>query len=143
MDEYINAWEAMSDVVATKITSSNSSSFKSLIGSCKWYGGTEYGMNYNLVYGSFDAKDFINKLSSNSTFNPGSSYITALNNAFSKLVIKNVKGSSAGNSNGLCLFYAYGGYCYQSIYYTAEMTKLTSWREKIVIPYGASESWAS
>ena len=95
--EYKDAWESMAGALKNKITSSNSSSFTSLINSCKDYEGSSYGL--------FDAKDFVNKLSSNSTFNPGSSYTSAVLEAHAKLVKYNKTGSRAGNSYGVSLFW--------------------------------------
>ena len=131
MSAYKAAWEKMASAVYNKLTSSNKSSFKSLVNSCK-----HYGDSYYTYYGTFDAKDFINKLSSNSTFNPGTSIISELNTAFNNLVEYSSCGKGAGNSYGLCMFYSIESTCYKSTYYTASQTNFTNWRS-LVNTYGA------
>ena len=131
MSAYLTAWNNMSTQLGTKITSSNKSSFNSLVTSCKHYADSDY-----TYYGTFDAKDFINKLSSNSTFNPGSTYTQAVLDAFSDLVAYSSCGKGAGNSNGLCLFWSCSSNCAKGTYYTASMTKFTAWRT-LVTTYGS------
>ena len=130
MSAYITAWNNMATQLGTKLTSSNKSSFNTLVKSCKYYADSDY-----TYYGIFDAKDFINKLSANSTFNPGSDYTNAVLNAFSNLVAYSSCGKGAGNSYGLCMFWAVSSSCSKGTYYTAEMTKFTAWRS-LVTTYG-------
>ena len=130
MPAYITAWNNMAKQLANKITSSNKSSFNTLVKKAKYYADSDY-----TYYGIFDAKDFVNKLSSNSTFNPGSDYTNAVLTAFSDLVAYSSCGKGAGNSYGLCLFWAVSSNCAKGTYYTANMTKLTDWRT-LVTTYG-------
>lgn len=131
MAAYKTAWENMATAVYNKLTSSNKSSFKTLVSGVKYYGDSYYK-----YYGIFDAKDFINKLSANSTFNPGTTIINNLNTAFSNLVEYSSCGKGAGNSNGLCMFFSIESTCYKGTYYTTSETNFTNWR-KLVSTYGA------
>ncbi len=130
MPAYITAWNNMATQLGTKLSSSNKSSFNNLVKSCKYYADSDY-----TYYGIFDAKDFINKLASNSTFNPGSTYTNAVLSAFSNLVAYSSCGKGAGNSYGLCMFWSVSSNCEKSTYYTSTMTKFTAWRS-LVNSYG-------
>ena len=130
MPEYITAWNNMATQLGKKLTSSNKSSFNTLVKSAKHYADSDY-----TYYGIFDAKDFINKLAANSTFNPGSTYTNAVISAFDELVEYSSCGKGAGNSNGLCLFWAVSSNCEKNKYYTENMTKLSDWRT-LVSSYG-------
>ena len=130
MQAYITAWNNMATQLGTKLTSSNKSSFNTLVKSAKYYADSDY-----TYYGIFDAKDFINKLAANSTFNPGSTYTNAILTAFGNLVEYSSCGRGAGNSYGLCMFWAVSSNCVKGTYYTAAMTKFTSWRT-LVTTYG-------
>lgn len=127
MDAYVTAWNNMSTQLGTKITTSNKSSFNTLVKSAKHYADDDY-----TYFGTFDAKDFVNKLSSNSTFNPGSSYTSAVLSAHKNLVAYSSCGRGAGNSYGLCIYWACHSDCEKSYYYTASMTKFTAWRSLVV-----------
>lgn len=130
IENYYNSFESLAIQLSSKINNSNKSSFIRLLNNCKKYGDDD--SNY---YGSYDVKDFLNKLSSNSTFNPGGNYISDTLSSYSLFVIYNKKGSEAGNSNGLCLFFSTSIDTEQSTYYSAEMTNFTSWRY-LSITYG-------
>ena len=131
MPAYITAWNNMATQLGTKLTSSNKSSFNTLVKSVKYYADSDY-----TYYGIFDAKDFINKLAANSTFNPGSTYTNAVLTAFANLVEYSSCGKGAGNSNGLCMFWSVSSNCSKSTYYTSAMTKFTAWRS-LVTTYGS------
>ena len=131
MAAYKTAWENMAAQLKNKLTSSNKSSFISLVKNCK-----HYGDSYYTYYGIFDAKDFLNKLSSNSTFNPGSTYTSAALTAFNNLVEYSSCGKGAGNSNGMCMFYSVASTCYKSTYYSSTETNFSTWRS-LVSTYGA------
>ncbi|MCR5231149.1 MAG: Ig-like domain-containing protein [Acholeplasmatales bacterium] len=131
MQAYKTAWENMAKQLANKITSSNKSSFNTLVKSVKHYGDTYY-----TYYGTFDAKDFVNKLSSNSKFNPGSTYTNAVLTAFNNLVAYSSCGRGAGNSYGLCMFWSISSNCYKGTYYTSAQTNFSNWRS-LVSSYGA------
>ena len=127
-NEYMTAWENMAGVLKTKVTSSNSSSFNSIFDNVKDYEGSTYGL--------YDAKDFVNRLSSNSTFNPGSEYTTAVLNAHAKLVRYNKTGTRAGNSFGVSLYWK-GSYI--STYTAGTPTHFTNWAY-LSSTYGSTSS---
>ena len=131
MSAYKTAWENMASALMSKITSSNKSKFNTLVKSAKYYGDSYY-----TYYGIFDAKDFTNKLASNSTFNPGSTYTNAVLNAHANLVQYSSCGRGAGNSYGLCMFYSISSNCQKGTYYTSSQTNFTNWRN-LVSTYGA------
>ncbi|MCR5309026.1 MAG: Ig-like domain-containing protein [Bacilli bacterium] len=123
MPVYKNAWENMASALSNKVTSSNKSSFKNLVNSVKHYADNDY-----TYFGVFDAKDFINKLAANSTFNPGSTYTNAVLSAHANLVEYSSCGKGAGNSYGLTMFYAISSNCQKGTYYTAAQTNFNNWR---------------
>ena len=127
MSAYITAWDNMAAQLATKLTSSNKESFNNLVLSAKSYADSDYD-----YYGIFDAKDFVNKLANNSTFKPSSTYTDAVLTAHSNLVAYSLCGKGAGNSYGLCMFWACASSCSKSTYYKASMTKFTAWRSLVV-----------
>lgn len=131
MSQYKTAWENLASALASKLTSSNKSSFNTLVKSVKYYGDSYY-----VYYGIFDVKDFVNKLAANSTFNPGSTYTNAVLTAHSKLVEYSSCGKGAGNSYGLAVFWSVASTCYKSSYYTSSQTNFTNWRS-LVSSYGA------
>jgi hypothetical protein len=131
MAAYKAAWETLATKLSSKVTSSNKSSFNTLVKSVKHYADSDY-----TYFGIFDAKDFINKLASNSTFNPGSTYTNAVLTAFNNLVEYSSCGKGAGNSNGLCMYYPIASTCYKGTYYTAAQTNFSNWRS-FVNTYGA------
>ena len=128
---YKTAWENMAAQLSNKITSSNKSNFNSLVKGCKYYADTDY-----TYFGLFDAKDFINKLASNSTFNPGSTYTNAVLTAHGNLVAYSSKGKGAGNSYGLAMYWSAASDSGKSTYYTSSHTNFTNWRS-IVSDYGS------
>jgi uncharacterized protein YjdB len=131
MAAYKNAWETMATKLASKLTSSNKNSFNTLVKSVKHYADSDY-----TYFGTFDAKDFVNKLAANSTFNPGSTYTNAVLSAFNNLVEYSSCGRGAGNSYGLCMFWSVSSYCAKGTYYTASQTNFSNWRS-LVSTYGA------
>lgn len=132
MSTYRTAWENMAAQLKNKVKSSNASSFRSLINGCK-----NYGDDSAYAYGLVDAKDFLNKLETDSTFNPGSTYMSAVKNAFSQLVAYSIKGAGAGNSNGLCMYWTidYSTRYYNT--YNSSTTNFTNWCY-LVTNYGSS-----
>ena len=127
MDEYVTAWNSMAAQLNNKVTSSNRSTFNDLVASCKYYADESY-----TAYGLFDAKDFINKLKANSTFNPGTEYTSAvldlLQDGSGHLIEYQSKGKGAGNSYGLAMFWAVDSDCEKGTYYKESMTKFSTWR---------------
>ena len=126
MASYKTAWENMASYLNSNIlTSSNKSSFQTLVKSCKYYADTDY-----TYYCIFDAKDFLTKLAASSTFNTGSlsTYISAAQTAFSNLVSYSSCGAGAGNSYGLCMFFSVSSNSYKSTYYSSTQTNFTNWR---------------
>ena len=128
MEAYRVAWENMSAKLITYLNSTTRSAFKSLIGSCKSYGG-----NYYPLYGLFDIKDFISKLTSedNIKFHLPDSYTDAVLETYNQLVRRSVAGGAAGNSNGLSMFYAYNSSTKNNNRYSEEYTNFTNWAELI------------
>ncbi len=122
MSTYRTAWENMAAQLKNKVKSSNASSFRSLINGCK-----NYGDDSAYAYGLVDAKDFLNKLEADSTFNPGSTYMSAVKNAFSQLVPYSSKGAGAGNSNGLCMYWTIHSYTSYYNTYNSSTTNFTNW----------------
>ena len=77
----------------------------------------------------FDVKDMLNKISANTTYNPGSSYINAVNSAFTNLVKYSVAQKGAGNAYGLGCIYSQGSsdaYYIKQVYKSSE-TNFTNW----------------
>ena len=126
MAAYKTAWENMASQLSKKITSSNKTSFRNLVKKCKYYGD-----NYYVYYGIFDAKDFVNKVASNTTFNPGSTYTNAVLTAYSDVVEYSSCGKGAGNSNGMAMFFSISSSCAKSTYYTSNETSFTNWRNLV------------
>ena len=121
-EEYKTAWENMAVQLKSKVKTSNSDDFNSLIETAKTYA---YDGSSNYYYGLIDAKDFVNKLASNSTFNPGSSYTSAVLTAHSHLVEYESHGKGARNSYGLCMYW--GQDSSAKSYYSSTYTTLTNW----------------
>jgi hypothetical protein len=131
---YKTAWEDMSSYLSSSVlTSSNKSSFVSLVKGCKYYAGTDY-----TYFSTFDAKDFLTKLVASSTFNTGSvsTYVSSVKTAFANLVQYSTCGKGAGNSHGLCLFFAVSSNVDSSTSYASSETNFTNWRS-INSTYGA------
>lgn len=133
MNEYMTAWEEMSDalydVISTK--SSLKNTFQSTVNKAKRFCVDED--NDEDYYGTYDAKDFLTKIKANASVNPGDDYIDACLDAYSKVVIYSRKGRIAGNSNGLACFYAaesgyYGAYDYLWEIYSSSNTNFSNWR---------------
>lgn len=127
MAAYKTAWENMANYLNTNIlTSSNKAAFQTLIAGCKHFADDDY-----TYFGTFDAKDFLTKLSANSTFNKLSlsSYISAAQSALSDLIGYSSCGKAAGNANGLCMFFSISSNCYKSTYYKASETNFINWRQ--------------
>lgn len=125
--EYKTAWENMTTALTTKLGNTSASTFINWVGNnVKHYAENDY--NY---FHLFDAKDFVNKLASNSNYNPGSTYTSAVLTAHSKLVAYSTCGRKAGNSYGLCMVFVYTQdreYSLINNYYTTTETGFTKWR---------------
>ncbi len=137
-EEYKTAWESMAIALSSKIKSSNSDDFNTLVETAKTYAEDDEGSNY--YYGLFDAKDFVSKLSANSTFNPGSSYTSAVITAHSHLVKYESKGKGAGESYGLCMYW--GQESQVKSYYSTQSTSFTNWLS-LVNTYGYNSQSSS
>ena len=92
----------------------------------------DHGYNY---FGTFDVKDMVSKIKGNSSFSSLSTYITAVEEAFNKLVAYSEKGDQAGNSNGLCLYFPLHSQCNKGTYYSSSETNFSVWRS-FVNSYG-------
>ena len=130
MPAYKTAFENFASALKTKLTndSISKSTFASWMSNkvkvfCK---DSDQDEKY---YCLFDVKDMLNKLAQDSSYNPGSSYLSALQSAFSNLVKYSVAQKGAGNAYGLgCI------YCQSSTYssylkraYTSSETNFTNW----------------
>ena len=127
-DEYLAAWEAMATQLNNVVTSSNKSSFNSAITSnVKHYADSDYD-----YFCTFDAKDFVEKLASNSSFSSfriNSSYTDAVLAQFSNFVAYSVAQKGAGKSYGLCMYWPNSSqYSDVSNYYKTSMTNFSNWR---------------
>ena len=100
--DFKTAWEAMATQVKSKITNSNKSTFKNnVVGASKYFAGDDY-----TYYAEFDCYDFLDKLSSNSTFNPGGNYVSNAKTALNNLVKYNVvQKEGAANAHGLSFYF--------------------------------------
>ena len=138
MSAYKSAWESMASTMNSLINSYGKTNFQTLMKSCKYYGSDEDCEGYS-YFGTFDAKDVLNKFKNTNAFSSASTQITAAINAFSNLVKYSKKGSGAGNSYGLCCYFPMkdsSGYtCYTSTYYTSDETNFSNWLS-IVTTYG-------
>ena len=134
MSAYKTAWENLASQLDSKLTSSNKTSFTSaIVNNVKHFADSDYD-----YFCLFDAKDFINKLVSHSSFSNfrvDSSYTTAVLNAFSNLVTYSVAQKGAGYAYGLCMVWLNNStYSYKSMYATSQ-TNFSNWRS-LNISYG-------
>ena len=125
---YKTAWENLASQLNSVVTTSNKSSFNSAITSnVKHYADSDYD-----YFCTFDAWDFVDKLTNNSAFSSfrvDSSYTTAVKNAHANLVAYNLAQKGAGVSKGLCMYWPNSTqYSDVSTYYTTSETTLTTWR---------------
>lgn len=136
MAEYKTAFENFAAALTTKFGSSVSKDtfYNFMHNNVKFFGGESDDDEY---FGMFDVMDFLNKIGSNSSYNPGGSYISDVKTAFNKLVKYSVAQRDAGNANGLCCIYSKtsGSWLLGSYYSTSE-TNFTKWRT-FVSKYGA------
>ena len=98
-----DAWETLATKTKAKITTSNRSNFwDNVVQASHYFGG-------DVSWGAFDAYDYLQKLKNNSTFNPGTSYITTVETKLSALIKHNKaqKGGSADAHGLSCYFYYY------------------------------------
>ena len=138
MPAYKTAWESFAASFKNNVKNYENSGnkfYRYLINNVKHF-GDDGGYNGYDELGIFDVKDFLNKIKSNSTLYSGlSSLVTSLETAFSNLVKCSKKGNSAGNANGLMLYFDTGEDCQPSEVYSASQTNFTNWRS-IVTTYG-------
>jgi hypothetical protein len=88
-------------------------------------GNYYYDYGYN-SFGTFDVKDFLNKLETN--YSALSGKITPVRTAYEDLLVHNTVGKQAGESNGLCLFFPMSDRCKPETYYSVRETSLASWK---------------
>ncbi len=88
-------------------------------------GNYYYDYGYN-SFGTFDVKDFLNKLETN--YSSLSGKITPVRTAYEDLLVHNTVGKQAGESNGLCLFFPMSDRCKPETYYSVRETSLASWK---------------
>ena len=108
MEEYRSSWEDLAAQLRNIVSNDNKESFNSFINKGKKYADDAY-----YAYGLFDAKNFIDRLETNTTFKVAGRYITAVKNAHKLLVEYSISGKGAGKSYGLSMFwngYTFGNY---------------------------------
>ena len=153
VDAYKTAFESLANEIKTKYnnSSSNKTAFENILSNTKnyadiycnyqsyqqyvnyygyessWftYTGGYYVCHGYHLYGTFDVTDFLNKLSSNSTYKTCSSLSTA-KTALGELIIKNSKGDEAGESYGLCMVAPMNNLVDYN--YSSTTTHFTNWR---------------
>lgn len=138
MSAYKTAWENMATALASKISTGGKSGFNSnVIGKTKYFADSDYAR-----FGIFDAKHFLEVLSANSTYNPGSSYINAVTTALGNLVgYSSSQTEAAHDAHGLCFSYYCGGKDFwgnsHKNYFTSTYSSFTNWCS-LVNSYGGS-----
>lgn len=103
MAEYKTAWENFASALSSTLSKNKvtKNTFNTFVkNNVKYYSESGY-----CGWGNIDAKDFVNKVAANSSYNPGSTYINAVLSSFANLVEYSRCGSKAGNSYGLCCVY--------------------------------------
>ena len=141
---YEDAWEDMASTLSGIVNSKSAwSSLETVLTSCQRFGLVEvdYWGTTDYAYDIFDIGSFITKMKASSTYNGNStlmSKFTALQSAYSNLVVHEFHGAGASGATGLCLFAPVAGYSYKSSY-TSDSTKLSTWRS-ICASYG---TWSS
>ena len=120
--DFKTAWEAMASQLKSKATS-NKSSFKSLVEN------NVQGFSLSSGYPNYDCYDLLLKLESNSTFNPGSTYITNAKNALNAVVKYSLAQKEASSG-------AYGLACYCGSGYDSSFTNFTNWHSLVYSVYG-------
>lgn len=117
---FMSAWENMAQATKAKISSSAKSSFKTnVINKTKVFAES---VGAQRDYSEFDCYDFLLKLESESTFNPGSSYIDAAKNAFNDMITYNLAQlEGSADAHGLSCYFGNDGYN------TSTYTHFTKW----------------
>ena len=113
-EAFKGAWEYMAQQMLSELgepTETSIQAFFNHMQTIKHFGG-----DYYYLYGEFDVKDFINKI------DESVSYKAALLAAYNDLVVYSIKGQSAGNANGLSLFWPINTYTYKFPYYINDPT---------------------
>ena len=156
MSEYKTAWESLASKISTTITDKtefqNMMKTVNTYGTT-WYSANDlYSMglstspssqdyygNYGLVqegqyyvdygynsFGTFDVKDFLNKLETKyTTLSSDTSKVKA---AYNNMLVYNKAGDDAGQSNGLCLFFPMHERCRATTYYSLKETRFANWK---------------
>ena len=128
MAAFKTAWEELGSQLSSKITSSNKSTFKSLVTDSYYFAGSDYG-----YFALFDAYDFLGNVSSNSTFNPGGNYISNAQSAITSLVKYNTTQKSSKDAHGLSFYFG-------SEYNSSTYSSFTNWRSIISTVGAVTES---
>lgn len=127
---YKDAFETM--VKKLNITSSSKwSSLSSILKSCEKYAYESGAAQFD----TFDAGQFLTKLSTNSTFSSASSYVNTALNAYKEAVAYYKNGSGHKSSTGLALFAPVYGAMEKSTY-SSSITNFTNWKN-VSINYGS------
>ena len=129
MSAYKTAWENVALQLTNIINSSSKwTSFKNVVNQCKKFGYSSDYSQYNngYAYDVFDAQDLITKCQSNSTYSSCS--WSALQTAFTNLVICSKYTSDYSGSHGLNFFCPLCPNINTSSYYSTSITAFTTWR---------------
>lgn len=129
MDTYRLAFENLASELSKRINSKNKESFNTIVECSKAFGNDDYQ-----YFGSFDVIHFLQILS-NSSFNPGLSYIIAATDAYHQVVEYSVCGSGTSNANGMAMYWSVSSSCEKNIYYTSSQTNFNNWRNLVEL-YG-------
>lgn len=156
MSDYRMAFEAMAASLSSKITDKK---FNTLLKTVKnyadtWMDASDYNYYINTLnydedmfiyedgdycllgyydYGSFDAKDFLTKLSNDTTLGLTSAQKTNVQNALTALnqvIIHNAAGDEAGESHGLAMICPADDY-FATHSYLASETNFVTWRSAV------------
>lgn len=135
MSSYKTAWENLAKNLYSNVNSYGKNNFLTFLKKLKYFGTVDRDQGYEDI-GTFDVKDFLNKIPNYSAlYNGLSSYVSAVSTALSDLIVYNKKGSSAGESNGLAFYFDSGYYCDPGSVYSSSQTNFTEWK-KIVDDFG-------
>ena len=82
-------------------------------------------------FGSFDAKDFLNKLNSNTSLGVNKTNVSNALTALNQVILYSAKGDEAGNSYGLAFICPMDEWGSENFYNVASETNFVTWRNAI------------
>lgn len=123
MANYRAKFEALASSIKNT-AKNNYSSFRTLLGKVKSYGGSWYISGLD-SYGTIDGYDFLNKLSNDSKYSSNQTEINEAKAAYKQVVAYSRAGTSAGQSNGLVVIAATNT---SYVPYPTSETSFNNWR---------------